>query len=168
MTRRARKHSSLAAVVVRFNRARKRYDRQGLLVTEAALAQAQKECEADAPQRANARAHAAVARVAQDREFVSALAAAIQQQYPGCPQDEAQEIAAHAGCRNSGRVGRSAAGRALDPAAVGLAVIAHIRHQHTNYDQLLMSGTERLDARQLVRTRIDEVVANWSTAKSKP
>jgi hypothetical protein len=29
---------------------------------------------------------------------------------------------------------------------VDLAVIAHIRHEHTDYDQLLMSGTERLDA----------------------
>ena len=40
VSRRARKHSSLAAVVVRFSRVRKRYERQGLLVTEAGLAKA--------------------------------------------------------------------------------------------------------------------------------
>lgn len=52
--------------------------------------------------------------------------------------------------RGSGRVGRSAAARALDPQAVERAVTAHIRHTHTNYDQLLMQGTKRLDARAMV------------------
>jgi hypothetical protein len=33
LSRQARKHSSLAAVVVRFSRSHKRYERQGLLVT---------------------------------------------------------------------------------------------------------------------------------------
>lgn len=40
LTRRARKHSKLSAVVVRFSRARKRYERQGVLVEESALQQA--------------------------------------------------------------------------------------------------------------------------------
>jgi hypothetical protein len=44
LTRRARKYSSLAAVVVRFSRARKRYERQVLLVTPDALARAEQEC----------------------------------------------------------------------------------------------------------------------------
>lgn len=43
-TRRARKYSPLSAVVVRFSRARKRYERQGILVTPDALAQAEREC----------------------------------------------------------------------------------------------------------------------------
>ena len=37
LTRRARMHSPLSAVVVRFSRARKRYERQGILVFEVAL-----------------------------------------------------------------------------------------------------------------------------------
>ncbi len=41
LTRRARKHSALSAVVVRFSRARKRYERQGVLVEESALEQAE-------------------------------------------------------------------------------------------------------------------------------
>jgi hypothetical protein len=162
LTRRARKHSSLAAVVVRFNRARKRYERQGLLVAEEALAKAEEECTADAPARAAARAQAAQARQEEDREFVAELARAISERYPGCPAAEARRIAEHTGRRSSGRVGRSAAGRALEASAVDLAVVAHIRHARTNYDEHLMRGTERLDARGLVREGIDRVLAEWS------
>lgn len=162
LTRRARKHSSLAAVVVRFSRARKRYERQGLLVTEDALAKAEDECATDAPERAAARSRAALVRQEEDAEFVAALVQAILQRYPRCPADEARRIAEHTGRRSSGRVGRSAAGRALDVAAVDLAVIAHIRHEHTQYDELLMRGTERLDARAQIREGIDRVLAKWS------
>jgi hypothetical protein len=162
LSRRARKHSSLAAVVVRFSRARKRYERQGLLVTDEAVAKAQEECAADAPARAAARGRAVLMRQEEDRGFVAALAQAILQRHPGCPTNEAGRIAEHAGRRSSGRVGRSAAGRALDASAVDLAVIAHIRHEHTNYDELLMRGTERLDARARVREGIDRVLAEWS------
>jgi hypothetical protein len=164
LSRRARKHSSLAAVVVRFSRARKRYERQGLLVTEEGLALAEDECAADAPERAAARARAAIERQGEDREFIAALAGAITQRYPGCPADEAHRIAEHTGRRSSGRVGRSAAGRALDSTAVDLAVRAHIPHAHTNYDSLLMQGTERQEARAQVRERIDGMLAKWSCA----
>jgi hypothetical protein len=162
LTRRARKHSSLAAVVVRFSRARKRYERQGLLVTEEALAKAEDECAADAPARAAARASAALGRAEEDLEFVDALTKAILEHYPGCPPDEARQIAQHTGRRSSGRVGRSASGRALEKSAIDLAVIAHVRHAHTNYDKLLMSGTERLNARTQIREKIDSVLAKWS------
>ncbi len=43
LTRRARKYSALSAVVVRFSRARKQYERQGLLVEPAALRHAEQE-----------------------------------------------------------------------------------------------------------------------------
>ena len=52
LTRRAQKHSRLSAVVLEWSRARKRYERQGLLVEEEALAQAEGECLADAEARA--------------------------------------------------------------------------------------------------------------------
>src|SRR6059036_3045977 len=48
LTRRARKHCALAAVVLKWSRARKRYERQGLLVEEQALRRAEEECLADA------------------------------------------------------------------------------------------------------------------------
>jgi len=43
-----------------------------------------------------------------------------------------------------------------------LAVIAHVRHEHTDYDELLMQGTDRLEARALVRDQIDRVLESWS------
>lgn len=164
LSRRARKHSLLSAVVVRFSRTRKRYERQGLLVAAEALDQAEDECAADAPERAAARARAAIQRVDEDREFVVAMTKEILGQYPACPADEARRIAAHTALRDSGRVGRSAAGRELDPRAIKLAVVAHIRHAHTNYDRLLMQGASRLDARILVREKIDQVLVKWRSA----
>ena len=64
----------------------------------------------------------------------------------------------------SGRVGRSAAAKDLDPQAIRLAVIAHIRHSHTNYDELLMETGHRQFARDQVRAQIDEVLARWERA----
>src|SRR5712692_9150706 len=51
LTRRARRASSLSAVVVRFSRARRRYERQGILVERSALETAELECLADAEAR---------------------------------------------------------------------------------------------------------------------
>ena len=47
LTRRARKHSTLSAVVLKFSRARRRYERQGLLVEEEGLQKAEADCLAD-------------------------------------------------------------------------------------------------------------------------
>jgi hypothetical protein len=58
-------------------------------------------------------------------------------------------------------VGRSAAGRALDPGAIELAVAAAVRHQDTRYDELLMSGLERQLARAEVRAEVARVLADW-------
>ena len=44
LSRRAHRASGLSAVVVRFSRARQRYERQGILVEEAALESAEREC----------------------------------------------------------------------------------------------------------------------------
>ncbi|TMC01879.1 MAG: DUF2293 domain-containing protein, partial [Chloroflexi bacterium] len=78
--------------------------------------------------------------------------------FPGCPPERAQAIARHAGARGSGRVGRSAAGRALDHEAVALAVLASVRHEDTPYDELLMAGVPRDQARDRVRGAVDRVV----------
>src|SRR5215475_3802508 len=47
LTRRATKASSLSAVVVRWSRTRKRYERQGVLVDEQALVTAEDQCASD-------------------------------------------------------------------------------------------------------------------------
>ena len=62
-------------------------------------------------------------------------------------------------------MGRSAAGRALEPEAVKLAVIASIRHLDTDYEDLLMAGVPRLEARQRVRSQVDELLASWQRAR---
>jgi hypothetical protein len=61
----------------------------------------------------------------------------------------------------SGRIGRTAAGRAIDPAAVTLAVVASVRHEDTPYDELLMSGAARSDARERVRALVEAVLETW-------
>jgi len=92
----------------------------------------------------------------------SDVAQRLKAEYPGCPAKEAEAIAAH--ClpeKHSGRVGRSAAAKELDPKALRLAVIAHIRHQHTAYDQLLGRYGDRQPCRAEVREKIDEILEEW-------
>ena len=40
-------------------------------------------------------------------------------------------------------------------------MVAHIRHEHTGYDELLMSHGDRAYARESVRGEIEEVLARW-------
>lgn len=80
---------------------------------------------------------------------------------PNCPAGRAEAIARHAATRGSGRIGRSAAGRALDPEAVRLAVAASVRHIDTSFDELLMSGVDRETARHRVGEHVEEVLRDW-------
>ena len=162
LTRRARAASRLSAVVVRFSRARRRYERQGVLVEETALADAEQQCLADADVRARRRERDAERRAGDDAALQERFAREITRLFPGCPAVRAEAIARHAASRGSGRVGRSAAGRALEPAAVELAVIASVRHEDTIYDDLLMAGIDRADARDRVRPDVDRVLERWS------
>jgi hypothetical protein len=81
--------------------------------------------------------------------------------YPGCPPDRPDQIASHACQKYSGRVGRSAAAKCLDEEAVRLAVVAHVRHDETHYDELLARGVDRWDARDRVRADVDRVLSGW-------
>jgi hypothetical protein len=161
LTRRSRKYSMLFAVVVRFSRSRGRYERQGLLVESEALERAQQECLSDEEHRRIARERAASAREREDERYVQQFASAIQASYPACPGLEALAIARHACQKHSGRVGRSAAAKALDVEAVDLAVRAHVRHTHSEYDRLLGNGVERLQARSAVADKVAMVMERW-------
>ena len=161
LTRRAKRASRLSAVVVRFSRARRRYERQGLLVEESALAQAEAECLADAELRARRRERDALSRAEDDLDLQTRMAAKIATLFPGCPPGRADEIAHHAAARGSGRVGRSAAGRQLEDWALELAVTASIRHRDTVYDDLLMAGVERSEAREQVHVDVTRIIAAW-------
>jgi hypothetical protein len=162
LTRRAKQASQLSAVVVRWSRSRKRYERQGILAEEAAIEQAEEQCLADEDVRLRRRDRDRERRAKEDVEFQARMAGEIRRQLPGCPKQRATAIAEHAALRGSGRVGRSAAARALDETAITLAVVASVRHEDTNYDQLLMSGIPREDARDRVRPVIDQVLDTWA------
>jgi hypothetical protein len=167
LTRRAKAGSRLWAVVVRFSRSRRRYERQGILVDEAALERAEAACLADEEARARRREREAARRAEQDLDLTERMASEIERLFPGCPPGRAQQIAGHAAARGSGRVGRTAAGQALDPRAIELAVAASVRHQDTRYDELLMSGVEREAAREEVREHVSRTLDAWRSVNEK-
>ncbi len=150
-------------MVLKWSRARKRYERQGLLVQAEALEQAECECLEDADARARRREREAARREELDREYVERFAARVRELYARCPPGRETLIAEHACLKYSGRVGRSAAAKSLDEAAIRLAVIAHIRHAETDYDALLARGDERHAARAQVEDKINRVLARWQT-----
>jgi hypothetical protein len=164
LTRRAKQASGLSAVVVRWSRTRKRYERQGLLVEEMALEQAEQQCLVDEDARMRRRERDRERRTAEDVELAANMANEIRRLFPRCPARRAEAIAGHASLRGSGRVGRSAAGRSLDEEAVTLAVVASVRHEDTGYDSLLMSGISREAARDRIRPAVDRVLAAWRGA----
>jgi hypothetical protein len=162
LTRRAKKASRLSAVVVRWSRTRKRYERQGMLVEEPALELAEQQCLADEDARMRRRERDRGRRANEDVRLQARFAQEIRRIFPRCPAERAEAIARHAGQRGSGRVGRSAAGRSLGEQAITLAVVASVRHEDTDYDSLLMAGVPREDARDRIRPAIDRVLASWA------
>ena len=162
LTRRSKKYSALSAVVLKFSSARRRYERQGLLVEENALAQAEAECLADSDVRERRNERARERRAELDQEYIKEFARCIRVLFPNCPKGREQAIAEHACLKYSGRVGRSAAAKSFGDETVMLAVSAHIRHRETNYDSLLARGWFRGDARAKVRDRVEGVLEKWS------
>ena len=92
LTRRSRKYSTLSAVVLKWSKARNRYERQGLLVEESALKQAETECLADEDARAQRRLRQADRRAELDLEYLKRFADEILQLYPKCPPKTAKSI----------------------------------------------------------------------------
>jgi hypothetical protein len=161
LTRRATRYSKLRAVVVRFSRSRKRYERQGVLVEEAALARAEQECLSDADARRLARERSAEKRAQLDAAYVDRFAQRVGEVFPGCGADERQAIAEHACQKYSGRIGRSSAAKELEADAIELAVRAHVRHEHTRYDEFLAHGIPRDEARRLVVGSVEDRLERW-------
>ena len=96
-----------------------------------------------------------------DEKYVSEFAGQIQNLFPWCPRKETLRIAEYACEKYSGRVGRTAMAKEFDSQAIVLAVKAHIRHEHTNYDELLMKGWERFTARDQVENKINQTLEKW-------
>ena len=161
LTRRTRKHSTLVALVLKWSRARKRSERQGLLVETQALEEAEQECFVDSDARARRKEREATRRTELDLEYVKRFEMRVREHFPHCPPGREVAVAEHACLKYSGRVGRSAAAKSFDENAVRLAVIAHIRHVETQYDELLAAGYERCEARAQVEKAVAQVVSGW-------
>jgi hypothetical protein len=162
LSRRAKRHSQLSAVVFKFSRTRKQNERQGLLVEKEALERAEADCQADEDRRTHLRERNAERRARQERAYMDQFAAKILELFPSCPEGRHLQIAEHACEKHTGRVGRSAPAKELDENSVRIAVIAHIRHAETRYDELLLKGRDRQDARTVVAPAVDRVLTEWS------
>ncbi|WP_062231559.1 DUF2293 domain-containing protein [Aureimonas sp. N4] len=76
---------------------------------------------------------------------------------PRVPYLDAEAIRTAAGSRHM---------KSLSPAsAVWLATLAHIRHQHTDYDELRDEGYEKDEARFFVVEAINEVLDRWGATR---
>ena len=165
LTRRARKHSKRDAIVYKFSRARKRKERQGVLVEKGALEQAEQECLSDADARRRSRERAKERRAKINDEYVEVFARKIAEMYPACPPDDRKAIAEHACEVGSGRVGRIAAAKELKEWPVEAAVRAHIRHNFTDYDAMLWETQDREGARVEVAGEVEDLMEEWSGGK---
>jgi len=120
-----------------------------------------KDCLADAELRKTRRKREVIRRTELDQKYLAEFASHIQRLFPGCPAAKETEIAEHACRKYSGRVGRSRRAKEFALQAITLAVQAYVRHEYTNYNELLMMGQERFLARDMVRDQVEEVLVRW-------
>jgi len=110
----------------------------------------------------------AAARRRRQQRDIDHFAEAIRERFPSMPEGEEMVIARHACQIGSGRVGRSTV--ANDPLVA--AVVAHVRHKYTDYEELLEQAKAcafdreereelRRGARDQVRGQIGEVIERW-------
>lgn len=86
-----------------------------------------------------------------------AIADALTLLLPGAPYSDIEAIRAEAGSRHM---------RELPPSiAVWLSTVAHVRHQHTDYDELLAEGYDRDAARFFVVDTTNEVLTGWRATR---
>ncbi|MDQ2632918.1 MAG: DUF2293 domain-containing protein [Pseudomonadota bacterium] len=86
-----------------------------------------------------------------------ALAEALTLLLPGAPYADIEAIRAEAGAKHM---------KDLPPSiAVWLAAVAHVRHLHTDYEQLLAEGYDRDAARFFVIDATNEVLTSWRATR---
>lgn len=161
MTRRSKKFSTRTVVVQEWNNKRKRYERLGQFVEPSAIEKARLECAADSKQREEKNARAAVVRSEEDRLYRREFARKIRELFPSMPANRETLIAEHACEKYSGRVGRTAAAKEFDEAMITRAVIAHIRHTETEYDNQFGKGKRKREIREEIRPEIMQMLRRW-------
>jgi hypothetical protein len=86
-----------------------------------------------------------------------AIAKALTALLPLAPYADTENIRAEAGARHL---------KTMPPAiAVWLAAIAHIRHEHTDYEKLLAEGYDRDSARFFVVDQTNAVLTRWRSTR---
>ena len=86
--------------------------------------------------------------------------------FPNIPKADVQRILKYSLKKHSGRVGRT--GKVELQNRVKLAVLAHIRHVHTDYDKKLAQGVSRDDARAQVWERLNIIARQWGGRPLRP
>jgi hypothetical protein len=122
------------------------------------LAQARRDAEESEARRRASREAAGRARERRHELHLAAATNRILEMYPGMPNREAASVAERAFEVGSGRVGR--AGDLDLDAKLRLAVQAHARHAHTEYDRLL-DVMDREDARAAIRGDVAATIRDW-------
>lgn len=100
-----------------------------------------------------------------DATVIEAASVEIRKQFPQMPEEERLLVLKHGFRKHSGRVGRTS--QLPLPRKVLLAVIAHVRHRHTKYDDMLGRGVERAAARKGVNRKIEGVMRAWGYAEGR-
>ncbi|PVI00935.1 hypothetical protein DM02DRAFT_654956 [Periconia macrospinosa] len=98
-----------------------------------------------------------------DAALVRSAAAELDHQFPDIPKVDRENVLNHGFKKYSGRVGRT--GQIPMPRKVLYAVIAHIRHRHTEYDHMLRDGIPRDEARKAVQKRLQSILHQWGTTQ---
>lgn len=139
--------------------------RIGVMATREQLDEAKRALAETEAQRAAARERSRARRNKKERARRDEFAAEIRRQFPRIPDRDLRAIIDRALEVGSGRVGRSTQ---IDlPSAARAAVVAHVRHNYTDYDQRLKDREFEYieDARAAVRGKIDAVLKRWSAAQ---
>jgi hypothetical protein len=63
------------------------------------------------------------------------------------------------------RTSKIARGDVSPGAALWLAIVAHVRHRHTDYDALLTEGYDRDAARHFVVEEIEHTLLRWGCSR---
>lgn len=161
MTRRSKKHSRYCFVLQAWNQRRKRYERRGQYVEAIAIEKAEAECHADKDDRAEKNRKAAERREVDDLLYKQQFALEVRRQYPRMPKGREFAIVDHACEKHSGRVGRTAAAKEFSLEMIQKAVIAHIRHCETDYDDRFGKGKRKREIRDDIRPLIQKVLRSW-------
>ncbi|KAH7160832.1 hypothetical protein EDB81DRAFT_783252 [Dactylonectria macrodidyma] len=97
---------------------------------------------------------------ANEKEFETA----IRRIFPEIPEDSLQKVIKRALQKRSGRVGRTSTLPVQDRAQ--LAVAAHVRHCHTQYDKLVRGPMSKNDAREKIKGEALRVLSQWRGARA--